>query len=124
VKYAFAALVLAAALAASGCGTARKPRAEAYGKTIPADMAVTSAGDIVNNPQAYEGRDVLVAGTITTECPSGGWIWVQDASGQVYVNMHPTNVFIPQKVGARVRAMGKVVIEGGATQVVGYGLEF
>jgi hypothetical protein len=98
-------------------------KSHVYGKAIPADMVVTTAENILTNPQAWEGKDVLVAGEITSECPSGGWIWVQDASGQVYVNMHPTNVFIPQHVGENVWAIGKVVLESGQPQVVGYGLE-
>jgi hypothetical protein len=118
-------VALAAATVAVGCGakTGGSAKSNAYGKAIPADMAVTTAKEILTNPQAWEGKDVLVAGKITSECPSGGWVWVQDSSGQVYVNMHPTNVFIPQHVGKNVRAMGKVVLESGQPSVVGYGLE-
>ena len=115
-------LVVAAVLV--GCGAkSGGAKSNVYGKAIPADMAVTTAKEILDNPQAWEGKDVLVAGKITSECPSGGWIWVQDSTAQVYVNMHPTNVFIPQAVGKPVRAMGKVVLESGQPSVVGYGLE-
>ena len=126
MKYvALGLVVLVAAAVLVGCGAkkAGTAKSNAYGKAIPADMAVTTSKEILSNPQAWEGKDVLVAGKITSECPSGGWIWVQDASGQVYVNMHPTNVFIPQRVGKMVRAMGKVVLESGQPSVVGYGLE-
>lgn len=116
--------VLAIAAALIGCGAkSGGAKSNVYGKAIPADMAVTTAKEVLDNPQAWEGKDVLVAGKITSECPSGGWIWVQDTTGQVYVNMHPTNVFIPQAVGKNVRAMGKVVLESGQPSVVGYGLE-
>ena len=117
------ALVVAAVVVGCGAKKAGTAKSNAYGKAIPADMAVTTAKEIVANPQAWEGKDVLVAGKITSECPSGGWVWVQDSTGQVYVNMHPTNVFIPQHVGKNVRAMGKVVLESGQPSVVGYGLE-
>jgi hypothetical protein len=118
-------VVLAAAAVIVGCGAKKAGTAKSneYGKPIPADMAVTTAKEILDNPQAWEGKDVLLSGKITSECPSGGWIWVQDPTGQVYVNMHPTNVFIPQAVGRSVRAMGKIVLESGQPQVVGYGLE-
>jgi len=115
-------LVVAAVVVGCGGGAKAGAKSNAYGKAIPADMAVTTAREIVNNPQAWEGKDVLVAGKITSECPSGGWVWVQDSTGQVYVNMHPTNVFIPQHVNRGVRAMGKVVLESGQPSVVGYGL--
>ena len=123
-KYIGLGLALAVALAVVGCGA--KPgatKSNVYGKAIPGDMAVTTAKEILTNPQQWEGKDVLVAGKIASECPSGGWIWAQDSTGQVYVNMHPTNVLIPQAVGKNVRAMGKVVLESGQPSVVGYGLE-
>lgn len=119
------AVVLAALLAAvwaTGCGSAKQ--APVYGREIPSDMPVTTAAEILARPETFEGKDVLVSGKITSECPSGGWIWVRDGSGDIYVNMHPTNVFIPQRVGRNVRAVGKVVLESGSAQVVGYGLEF
>jgi hypothetical protein len=124
-KYVGLILALAVGLSVFGCGakTGGPAKANVYGKAVPADMAVTTAREILNNPQAWEGKDVLVAGKITSECPSGGWVWVQDSTGQIYVNMHPTNVFIPQAVGKNVRAMGKVVLESGQPSVVGYGLE-
>ena len=124
-KYIGIGLALAITLAVVCCGGGAKAEAKsnAYGKAIPADMAVTTAKEILTNPQEWEGKDVLVAGKITSECPSGGWIWTQDSTGQVYVNMHPTNVFIPQHVGKNVRAMGKVVLESGQPSVVGFGLE-
>jgi hypothetical protein len=116
-------LVAAAVMVGCGAKTGGTAKSNAYGKAIPADMAVTTAKEILTNAQTWEGKDVLVAGKITSECPSGGWIWVQDSTGQVYVNMHPTNVFIPQHVGKMVRATGKVVLESGQPSVVGYGLE-
>ena len=96
---------------------------EAYCKAIPADMVVTTAREVLTDPQAWEGRDVLVAGKITSECPSGGWIWVRDETGDIHVDMHQSKVFIPQRVGSKVRAMGKVVLESGQPHVVGYGLQ-
>ena len=104
-------------------GCAAKNNAK-FGKAIPADLSVTPAQQILDNPKDFEGKDVLVSGKITSECPSGGWVWLKDNTGEIYVNMHPTNVFIPQKVGSMVKAVGKVVLESGRPQIVGYGLEF
>jgi len=126
MKYFTLGLVVAVvALLAIGCGggTRAGAKSNAYGKAIPTDMAVTTAKEILTNPQAWEGKDVLVVGRIASECPSGGWVWVQDSTGQVYVNMHQTNVFIPQHVNGGVRAMGKVVLESGQPSVAGFGLE-
>ncbi len=127
-KYiALGSVVLVVAAVVVGCGAKKtgsaKANSNAYGKAIPTDMAVTTAREIITNPQAWEGKDVLLAGKITSECPSGGWVWVQDSTGQIYVNMHQTNVFIPQHVNGGVRAMGKVVLESGQPSVAGFGLE-
>ena len=119
------ALVVGVLLAAAGCGSGKAGGAKAqYGKPIPKEMTITESKTIADSPKDFEGKDVVVQGKITSECPSGGWIWVKDASGDIYVNMHPTNVFIPQKVGSTVKAMGKVVLESGKPQIVGAGLEF
>jgi uncharacterized protein YdeI (BOF family) len=115
--------VVAAVLVAGmvGCKTTTVSK---YGKAIPTGTQVVPAKDILDNPAGFDGKEVVVTGKITSECPSGGWVWVKDASGEIYVNMHPTNVFIPQKVGKTVKAMGTVVLEEGRPQVVGTGLEF
>jgi hypothetical protein len=124
MKYIGLGLVLLVAVAVVGCGAKTGgAKSNAYGKAIPGEMALTTAREILSDPQAWEGKDVLVAGKVTSECPSGGWVWVKDGTGDIYVNMHPTNVFIPQHVGKQVRAMGKVVLESGQPSVVGYGLE-
>ncbi len=57
-------VVLAVAAVAIGCGTneAGAAKSNVYGKPIPAAMAVTTAKTILDNPQAWEGKDVLVSG--------------------------------------------------------------
>jgi hypothetical protein len=124
MRYVAFGLALLAAAVVMGCpGKGSAVKAATYGKPIPPDMVVTTVKAIADNPTAWEGKDVLLAGRITSECPSGGWIWLKDETGEMYVNMHPTNVFIPQRVGSRVRAMGRVVLESGRPHVVGYGLQ-
>lgn len=108
-------------LAACGGGAGAK---KTYGKAIPADMTVTPLVEILARPADFEGKEVLVKGRITSECPSGGWVWLKDTGGEIYVDMHPTGVFIPQKVGSTVKALGRVVLEQNRPQVVGSGLQF
>lgn len=121
-----AVLVLLVAVLAliAGCGGAKTTKTETYGRAIPADIAVTTAAAIHADPAAFEGQELLVAGRITSECPSGGWVWINDGTADIYVDMHPTNVFIPQRVGRNVRALGRVVVESGRARVVGEGLAF
>ncbi|MDD1731372.1 MAG: hypothetical protein CG440_451, partial [Methanosaeta sp. NSM2] len=37
--------------------------------------------DILQNASAYEGKMVVIEGMIETECPSGCWFIVNDATG-------------------------------------------
>ena len=128
MKYlAFGLVAVVVLVAVVGCGSGTSGATSSkgkFGQAIPVDMAMTPAKDVLAAPKDFEGKDVLVKGKITSECPSGGWVWLQDGSDQIYVNMHRTNVFIPQKVGSTVRAMGKVVLEQGRPQVEAIGLEF
>ena len=61
-------LVVAAVLVGCGAKKAGTAKSNAYGKAIPADMAVTTAKEILTNAQAWEGKDVLVVEGI---CASG-----------------------------------------------------
>ncbi|MBN2465072.1 hypothetical protein JXD38_05565, partial [candidate division WOR-3 bacterium] len=58
-------LILVVAAVIVGCGAKTGAAgAHAYGKAIPADMTVTTAKAILDNPQEWEGKDVLVAGKV------------------------------------------------------------
>ena len=54
-KYIGLGLVLVVAAIIVGCGAkkAGTAKSNAYGKAIPADMAVTTAKEIIANPQAW-----------------------------------------------------------------------
>lgn len=124
MKYIGFGLAIVMMTTLAGCGGKGGSAGSKYGKAIPTTMAATPAKDILAAPKDFEGKEVLVSGKITSECPSGGWVWLQAGAEQLYVNMHPTNVFIPQRVGKTVKAIGKVVLVEGRPQVVGDGLEF
>lgn len=109
------------ALGMVGCKTATGSK---VGAVIPTDAQIVPAKSILDNPATYEGKQVVVTGKITSECPSGCWFWVKDASGEIYVDINPSNLFIPQRVGRTVKVTGTVVLEQGRPQVVGTGLEF
>lgn len=124
MKYIGLGLVLLVAVAIVGCrAVTDAAESNAYGKAIPADMAVTRAKDLQSNPAAFEGKDVLVSGKVASECHPGGWLWVKDETGDVYVNMRPAHAFTQVRVGKPVRIMGRVVLAHGEPQIVGHGLE-
>jgi hypothetical protein len=116
-----ATLALAALLAAMlACGGSKVTR---LGKTIPKETTVTTAQAINAAPVDFEGRSVLVKGKITRECPAGCWFWIQDQTGEMYVDIKPCNLTIPQRVGSTITVLGTVVLESGHPHVIGSGLE-
>ncbi len=99
-------LMLVSTVFILGCGV----RAEKYGDAPSESDAKTSVGTILVNPQSYINKDVVVGGTISSECPSGCWINVKDDSGSViYVEMQGASFSpIPQRVGKKVIVKGTV----------------
>ena len=97
-----------------GCG----PRAERFGEAPEETAPKTSIGTVLFNPQNYIDKEVVVEGTIASECPTGGWINVRDASGAtIYVEMHSAPFApIPQRVGKSVLVKGIVYQSEGTTK--------
>jgi len=75
--------------------------------------------DILQNASAYEGKMVVIEGMIETECPSGCWFIVNDATGSIYVDILPSNFVIPQKRGEDAKVYGEVVIKDGDPMIIG-----
>ena len=107
----------------AGCGQ----RIETFGEA-PADNAPrTAIGTILLNPKTYLDKEVVVEGTIASECPAGGFIYVRDNSGgTIYVEMHGAPFApIPQRTGKDVSVKGIVYESNGAkkeTKLLGKGL--
>ncbi|MDD5772804.1 MAG: hypothetical protein PHX78_04975 [bacterium] len=99
-------LIGAAGLFISSCGSG----IEKFGEEIGANTAKTAIGTILLNPGDYVNKEVIIEGKIASECPTGGWINVSDASGggTIYVEMHGTPITIPQRVGKNVEVKGMV----------------
>lgn len=119
----FISLIIVFGIFVSGCGE----RIEKFGDAISDSEPKTAIASILFNPQKYEGKDVVIEGKISSECPTGGFIYVQDASGgTIYVEMHSAPFApIPQRTGSIVQAKGTVYLSGGAakeTKLLGKGL--
>ena len=99
-------LMLVSTLFLFGCGV----KMEKFGDAPGESDAKVSIGTILVSPQNYLKKDVVVSGTIASECPSGCWINVKDDSGTVvYVEMQGASFApIPQRVGKKVIVKGIV----------------
>ena len=102
-------------LSTLGCGAGG---VEKFGEALLDNDAKTAIGEIMLNPKNYVDKDVVIEGAIASECPTGGWINVRDASGSaIYVEMHGASFApIPQRVGKSVLVKGTVYQSEGATK--------
>lgn len=116
--FVFLTIVLLGALGVYilGCSQQIEKFGEAPEETVPK----TSIGMVLNNPQSYIDKDVVVEGIIASECPTGGWINVRDAFGStIYVEMHgATFAPIPQRVGKSVIVKGTVYQAAGVNKEI------
>jgi len=85
---------------------------------------VVKIGDILTNPKGYDGKEVIVKGKISRECPSGCWFNLQDGNAVIYIDLLPSNIVIPQKTGSSATVTARVVREGSDVYLIGSKVEF
>lgn len=92
-----------------GCGK----KVENYGDIPEENAQKTPISAILLSPNQYKDKEVVIEGVITNECPTGGFIYVDDQAGHVlYVEMHGAEFApIPQRGGHPVVVKG-IVFQG------------
>lgn len=110
-------VLLIGVLLLQGCG---KP--ESYG-ALTSDAKAATVADIMKAPEVYDGKAVRLEGKIVTECPSGCWFEMKDASGIIHVDIEPSGLAIPQRVGKKATVTGKVAVDGNQISVIGNGVK-
>ncbi|MGD0336467.1 MAG: hypothetical protein ABSB18_05140 [Candidatus Omnitrophota bacterium] len=98
------------------------PKSGNYGKPLTEKEATTVA-ELFKAPDKFAGKIVRLEGKIVQECPSGGWFMLKDDTGVVLVDLHPSEVAIPQAVNHRVATQGKVKKEYSQISLVGEGVD-
>jgi hypothetical protein len=91
---------------ASGCGQ----KIEKYGDWPGENSVKTAVSSILFNPKEYLDKEVAVEGEVSSQCPSGCWLYLRDSSGgKIYVELQGTSFSpIPQRVGRKIAAKGIV----------------
>lgn len=100
------------------------PKQTTYGKPIPNDAKVTKVSEILANIEKYSKEVSVIEGVIGSMCPAGGYFFLQDESGQIFVYNHPTNIYISAKPGTKVKVMGKVWSTKQGIMYVGDGVSY
>ncbi|MEI2764027.1 hypothetical protein [Methanothrix soehngenii] len=90
-------------------------------KNVPAELdgEELRISGILDNATLYEGKMVVIEGTIERECPSGCWFILNDDTGSIYVDILPSNFVIPQKRGEDAKVYGEVTIKDGDPMLIG-----
>ena len=98
-------------------------RNERYGVEIT-EKEVTNVKDIYTNPNKYLNQTIRLEGEIVRECGSGCWFFLEDNTGTVYVDINPSGLSIPPKVGKKVIVEGVPENRNGRITINGKGVEF
>jgi len=115
-------LILALGLAvlpAAGCGS-RKP--QFCGKAIPEEIAPVPLSDVAANPGNYNGKIVVLAGRIGSECASACDFFVEDSGVRVHATAEP-GFTPPGLAGRKVRIYGHVITQENVPTVIVLGIE-
>lgn len=105
-------------LSAFGCAGEGKD----FGAAIT-ETNTTPIKALLAKPEQFANQTVRIEGKITDECPAGGWFFLQDDTGTIYVNLHPAYFAIPQAIGRKAAAQGRVRVEGTQIEVIGKGVK-
>jgi len=116
-------IILSVILGVSGCSGNSSDNSEKYGVSIT-EKEVVSVKDIYTNPNEYLDQTVRLEGKIVRECGSGCWFFLEDETGTIFVDINPSGLSIPPKVGKKVVVEGVPENKSGRMTINGKGVEF
>ena len=115
-------IILLVILGVSGCSGNSSNKSEKYGVDIT-EKRVVSVKDIYTNPNEYLDQTVRLEGKIVRECPSGCWFYLEDNTGKIFVDINPSGLSMPQRVGKKVIVEGEPKRKDGRIIFIGKGVE-
>lgn len=117
MKRVFIALIAGLLLVAAGCST------EKYGQGINAGAKAVKVKDVFLYPQ-LQGQTVTLEGKIVSQCQSNGcWFFLQDDTGNIFINLAPNNFSVPSRLGKMVKVTGTAMPGQEGFQIVAQGVE-
>ena len=116
-------IVISIILGISGCSSNSSDNSERYGVNITEERIV-NVKDIYTNPNEYLNQTIRLEGEIVRECGSGCWFFLEDKTGTIYVDINPSGLSIPPKVGKKVVVEGVPENRNGRITINGKGVEF
>ena len=98
-----------------------------YGSGVDPDLPVVKVRDLLLNPE-LEGTRLTIHGSIVNLCASRGcWLYIQDDTGRIFVNLAPADITLPfrqgQTVGKQAWVSGIMRLDHGQPIMEAQGLE-
>ncbi|MBF0329027.1 MAG: DNA-binding protein [Nitrospirae bacterium] len=96
---------------------------EKYGFDINKNAPMVKVKDIYLDMKLL-GKDVTLEGKISSQCGSNGcWFVLQDDTGQVFINLAPSNLTLPPRLGKQSTVTGQVQVVQNELQIFAKGVE-
>lgn len=110
-------LLVTTVLLVTGCA------AEKYGADINKSAPLVKVKDVILNP-SLQGQTINLEGIITTQCQGDGcWFFLNDGTGQIFINLKPSGITIPPRTGKKAKVTGVAVNEGGNYMIIAHAVE-
>lgn len=109
--------ILLLPLVLAGCGN------EKYGAGVDSGAPKVTVKDIFLRPELM-GTKVTLEGRIVSQCQSNGcWFFLQDETGQVYIDLARNQFSLPSLTGKQAVASGTVARSQQSYQLIATGVE-
>jgi len=118
--FVMSAVILLCAMA-TGCGKQGSVKVDS---AEPAAVQIVKIGNILKTPDSYTNSVVAIEGKIVRECPSGCWFDLQEGGAMIHVDIKPSGLAIPQKVGKTALVEGRVSIQDNNVEIIGTKVDF
>ncbi len=105
----------------AGTASSSVPSATASSST---GAAIVTVRELMDHSQQYADRPVILSGKVILECSQGCWLFLNDGTGQLYVDLAPNGLTIPQMVGSQIKIQGRIRGSGSNLQILGETVEF
>ena len=108
---------LLVSLVLAGCG------GETYGSGVDPSAPKVQVKDVFLK-QELLGKKVTLEGKIVSQCQSNGcWFYLQDETGQIYIDLAKSQLTLPSRPGKQVLASGTVARSKQSYLLVASGVE-
>ncbi|MFO7765939.1 MAG: hypothetical protein R6V33_05855 [Pelovirga sp.] len=118
MKYFFLLILLSLVLLLGACGGSEK-----YGDGVDPNVQKVQVSDVFFNEELL-GRQVTLEGKIVSQCDSNGcWFFLQDDTGQIFIDLSRHGFELPSLPGRSVAATGVVARSQQAFLLIASGVE-